>query len=45
MTENSLFIEGYIPEEGDVITVVQISVDLRKLSSTEGYTVASPLIP
>ena len=45
LTENSLFIEGYIPEEGDVITVVQISVDLRKLSSTEGYTVASPLIP
>ena len=45
LTENSLFIEGYIPEEGDVITVVQISVDLRKLSSTEAYTVTGALIP
>ncbi len=39
-SENSLYVEGKIPQIGDEISVVQISTDLRKLSETEKYFVS-----
>ncbi len=40
ISEELLFVENYIPQAGDLISVVQISVDLQKLSQTAVYKVS-----
>ncbi len=42
---STLFVENYTPEDGDSLTVVQISVDLQKLSQTAPYVVQAEELP
>ena len=42
ISDNSLLVEDKSLEEGDEITVAQISADFRKLAQTEPYVVSAP---
>lgn len=45
ISENLLYVENYTPKLGDRISVVQISVDLQKLSQTADYVINTDNIP
>ena len=45
ISENLLYVENYTPKLGDRISVVQISVDLQKLSKTADYIINTADIP